>query len=688
MTDSQTQQIELSSDISTNDNGTSTKKVTGTAPDVVLLCEGERISCHRAVLAKASSYFSAMFSSSFAEKDERSITIKDVDGFMLRVLVDLSYGYPLQLEDEKRMLKLLETASMLQFLEVQTMCVQFLLHTLNESNALEFFALGDMIGVPELSKQSFAYLLYNFDSIVESRELLSQLHIDLLLKLLEHPNLNCNVEIQILEIVDRWIIDQSDIIPEDRVFKLFSCTRFRVLTEDDLKKIALLPFVQESKMLSRLVSILSLKLDATLPNPCRCHCHIEGSSPLPKLEGCQACSGFQVAVADEVDSDQDAQEENSCLSTPDFEKFRLREIFRSPCCSKKSESSIDSSEKKGEVSDCYPQEILDLVEQLLATSPRVPPFVPSVVGHVRRIEVPTDGPSLKKSKHIEGPSLLMYNFKSKSFNSLVKLSKIHEGPVEASGYKVCTLGKDIFIFGGEYMFGYSNWQNSVWRWDSFKNIWNIETSLLSSRRHHSLCVYEEFIYLIGGYGKHRIILDSVDRYDTFKCSWKRCAPLPSPLYSAACCSHKGIIYVFSHQVFSYDQQSDEWHTLANVRLPADTTFSQAMSVKDSGIYLTSVYSNFLYHFDPDAESLAVGVVGKFENNVLNSCYVESLQSIFTFSTGEVSESAGFPPSHQVEIFDLASKSFTVLWKQTSDEGLITDFGIRHSLGCFPFLCYE
>jgi hypothetical protein len=76
MTDSQTQQIELSSDISTNDNVTSTKKVTGTAPDVVLLCEGERISCHRAVLAKASSYFSVMFSSSFAEKDKKLITIK------------------------------------------------------------------------------------------------------------------------------------------------------------------------------------------------------------------------------------------------------------------------------------------------------------------------------------------------------------------------------------------------------------------------------------------------------------------------------------------------------------------------------------------------------------------------------------------------------------------------------------
>jgi hypothetical protein len=51
-----------------------TKKVTD--PDVVLLCDGEEISCHRAVLAKASSYFSAMFSSSFAEKDKKFITIK------------------------------------------------------------------------------------------------------------------------------------------------------------------------------------------------------------------------------------------------------------------------------------------------------------------------------------------------------------------------------------------------------------------------------------------------------------------------------------------------------------------------------------------------------------------------------------------------------------------------------------
>lgn len=36
-------------------------------------------------------------------------------------------------------------------------------------------------------------------------------------------------------------------------------------------------------------------------------------------------------------------------------------------------------------------------------------------------------------------------------------------------------GRDVYIFGGEYLFGYGDWQTSVWRWDSFKDLWHIET---------------------------------------------------------------------------------------------------------------------------------------------------------------------------------------------------------------------
>ena len=74
MTDKQ--QIHSSDSNQVNSQILPSKKVTDSAPDVVLLCGQERISCHRAVLSEASPYFCAMFNSSFAEKDEPQITIK------------------------------------------------------------------------------------------------------------------------------------------------------------------------------------------------------------------------------------------------------------------------------------------------------------------------------------------------------------------------------------------------------------------------------------------------------------------------------------------------------------------------------------------------------------------------------------------------------------------------------------
>ena len=266
------------------------------------------------------------------------------------------------------------------------MCVEFLLHSLNGTNALQYFTLGDMIGVPELSKQSFAYLLYHFDSIAESRALLSQLHIEPLLKLLGHENLNCEAEFQILQIVDHWISDQSDIVSVDNILKLFSCVRFKLLSASNMQSMLSLPFIQESAIISKLVSVLTLKLEGYVElKPCRCPCH-KRSNPQLKMEGCQVCrQGGRV-----MDEDIDHQVHKETSSDR-----RLREIlFLSPCCSKKTESLIRPEKTAEETNECYPPDILDLANELLAKPPRTPPFVPCVVGHLRRAENPS-GLSIK-----------------------------------------------------------------------------------------------------------------------------------------------------------------------------------------------------------------------------------------------------------------------------------------------------
>lgn len=37
-------------------------------------------------------------------------------------------------------------------------------------------------------------------------------------------------------------------------------------------------------------------------------------------------------------------------------------------------------------------------------------------------------------------------------------------------------------------------------------------SISSPRRHHSVCCLGGYIYIIGGFGRHRVIMDSVEKY--------------------------------------------------------------------------------------------------------------------------------------------------------------------------------
>ena len=108
--------------------------------------DGNQIACHRRVLAEESCYFRTMFNSDFVEKEQRCITIKvfknyqlpihnimihsvgdspkDVDGFVLKMLIDLAYGYPFEISNEDYIVNLLEASTMLQVCTFQEEAVQ------------------------------------------------------------------------------------------------------------------------------------------------------------------------------------------------------------------------------------------------------------------------------------------------------------------------------------------------------------------------------------------------------------------------------------------------------------------------------------------------------------------------------------------------------------------------------------
>ncbi|CAG0884472.1 unnamed protein product [Cyprideis torosa] len=94
---------------------------------------------------------------------------------------------------------------------------------------------------------------------------------------------------------------------------------------------------------------------------------------------------------------------------------------------------------------------------------------------------------------------------------------------ELLGYEVCALGDKVMVFGGELNIGRSNWNVTVSAFDVITEEWRYDTSLPKPRRHHRVVADGEDVYLIGGYGKHRMPLSEIHKYNSKEGTWSVCS---------------------------------------------------------------------------------------------------------------------------------------------------------------------
>jgi kelch-like protein 1/4/5 len=89
------------------------------------------------VLAASSSYFDAMFTGSLREANEAEITIQEVPGDTLQILVNYCYTGMLEIREDT-VETLLATSCLLQLTSVINACSTFLVKQLHPSNCLGF----------------------------------------------------------------------------------------------------------------------------------------------------------------------------------------------------------------------------------------------------------------------------------------------------------------------------------------------------------------------------------------------------------------------------------------------------------------------------------------------------------------------------------------------------------------------
>ncbi|XP_023225760.1 kelch-like protein 24 [Centruroides sculpturatus] len=152
-----------------------------------------------------------------------------------------------------------------------------------------------------------------------------------------------------------------------------------------------------------------------------------------------------------------------------------------------------------------------------------------------------------------------------------------DGNAPVYGYVSCVVDNDLYCFGGEHVIGSGHWNKTIWKCDLRDGTWREVGNVENPRRHCPIAVLDKRVYLVGGYGKFRKRLTTVECYDTRTGSWQTKADLPAPVHSSPAVAFDGRIYVFSVPVYCYVPATDEWKEAS---LRTENGFSAAFVFKN------------------------------------------------------------------------------------------------------------
>ncbi|KAL0280037.1 UNVERIFIED_CONTAM: hypothetical protein PYX00_001453 [Menopon gallinae] len=369
------------------------------------------------------------------------------------------------------------------------------------------------------------------------------------------------------------------------------------------------------------------------------------------------------------------------LSLSDIKTIALNDVVRSnPLVSAalkiivkelspKETESCDTSETEAltESSETDQTTVVEGVEDFIKSwremPPRKLPLVPAVIAKVN------------KEPSLSSPYVVRFSEEEKKFIPEIRLDEVETNLGALVGFKVIADGSKLYMLGGEILTRQASWYYAVWQYDQIIGRWLFLANLRKEVRHCSACVVGDYLYVIGGFGRHRLIQDTVSKLSLTDRTWTVCSPLPRPMYSAPCCVFKDNIYVIQTQVYQYSTERDMWTTL-DISLPSRQVFSNVV-VNDDYIFISGI-NRIVYKFDPSLPTVELTKVGTFTYECWQACLIDD--HIYSLSQEE------FDSEIYCEKMNVKTGENTVLFRGIAENEIAT-LNPNHHHGCFPLLFY-
>ncbi|XP_023322367.1 actin-binding protein IPP [Eurytemora carolleeae] len=177
--------------------------------------DSEPILAHKNILAAATPYFHAMFTSGLMESEERQyrgqdrrkarqkLVLQGLEHHTLEGLVDFMYTGEMNL-DQRSVQDILVAADMIQLKEVVDICSEFLKTELHQSNAIGIWRFAEGHNLVGLQDFSINFIYNNFFSVSVEEEFL-EANKDIVCELISSEYLRVDSEYQVFFAAMSWI---------------------------------------------------------------------------------------------------------------------------------------------------------------------------------------------------------------------------------------------------------------------------------------------------------------------------------------------------------------------------------------------------------------------------------------------------------------------------------------------------
>ncbi|XP_067952202.1 kelch-like ECH-associated protein 1 [Watersipora subatra] len=176
--------------------------------DVTLVSGRERFACHRVVLASASPYFNAMYTTGMLECGRSEVELKQISPDILAIILDFIYTAEIKVTEET-ICQLMPAAMMLQMPHITEACTTFLEHQLDPTNCIGIKSFAHNFNCEALELRAKRFVLKRFSDVRQGVEFL-KITCQELMDIISSKEMTVKCESEVYTAVLDWVSHDLD----------------------------------------------------------------------------------------------------------------------------------------------------------------------------------------------------------------------------------------------------------------------------------------------------------------------------------------------------------------------------------------------------------------------------------------------------------------------------------------------